>query len=174
MKEIILVPTRRFKYMLAKKEQLEDLPIRLEKPNSVVVETEDPEAFFKTKDIVKAIARGFSIATAKTLLNPDYMLMIIDLEDFLNTPNAIRRIKARIIGREGSIKLEIQRATDSLISVHGNTVAIIAPFYSIYYAKTAVEKIIHGAKHSSVLNYLARVREELMYTKMAGFKHEQP
>ncbi|RME14491.1 MAG: hypothetical protein D6797_08675 [Bdellovibrio sp.] len=146
----------------------ERLAISLEISDSTItIEGEANDVFF-AKPIIEAIGRGFSLDDALKLLNSNYTLHIIELRDFCNSDSCMERVKARVIGRGGSIKTTIERATDSKISVFGHTVAVIAPLYSISYALEALSKIIRGAKHTSVLNYLSSIRKQLYYEKLSG------
>ena len=148
----------------------------LEKELSVAIEVEgetvhiegEAEHVFKAKPVVEAIARGFSAETALKLKNDEYVLHVEDLREYCNTMNCIERLRARVIGRQGSIKTTIERATDSSIAVYGHTVSVIAPFYSIDYAVDVIRRILRGAKHSSVLRYLSELRKKLFYQKLSG------
>jgi rRNA processing protein Krr1/Pno1 len=52
--------------------------------------------------------------------------------------------------------------------VYGHTVSIIAPSDSIEYAKEAISKIMEGAPHTTVLNYLHRAKDRLLATRLKG------
>ncbi len=179
MEERVKIPQSRIGVVIgkegrAKKEIEKKCEVSLEvKEDGEVVISGDADKVYFTKDIIKAIGRGFSPKIALKLLDEDYMLEIIDLDDYYNTENAKRRIRGRVIGKEGRAKKEIERATDAYISVFGDTVSIIAPYYTMPYAKEAVEKLIKGAKHSTTFNYLSRAREEITLTKLKGFKKHE-
>jgi ribosomal RNA assembly protein len=65
----------------------------------VVITGKDALKLFELREIIQAIARGFSPETARLLLKPDYMLEIINLKDYgLDKPNKLARVKARVIG----------------------------------------------------------------------------
>ena len=123
---------------------------------------------FFAKDIVKAIGRGFEPKTALKLLKEGYCFQLIDLKNELDTDNAIKRIKGRIIGEDGKVKEEIEQATDSYISVFGNTVGIISKADGVEYAKEAIYKLIDGAPHTTVFNYLAKVRKQMFTDRLRG------
>ena len=138
--------------------------------NEVLIEGDPSDVYF-AEPVIKAIGRGFNPRIALKLKEGDYQLYIINLYDYCNTENAVKRIMGRIIGRKGSIRKDIERATDSYISVYGHTVAVIAPYYAMDYVLKVLEMLIRGAKHSTALNYLARQREELFYKKLKGGPH---
>ncbi|MEW6722812.1 MAG: KH domain-containing protein [Candidatus Micrarchaeota archaeon] len=128
----------------------------------------DPADIFFARDVVKAVGRGFTPEYALKLLDHDFGLYIIPLKEMISSENALVRIKGRIIGEKGRVKSAIEEATDAYISVYGNTVAIIARIDGMEYAKEAVGMLIDGARHTSVLSYLARAKRELIESRLKG------
>jgi ribosomal RNA assembly protein len=118
------------------------------------------QSFFEVhtaKNIISAIGRGFSPENAFNLLKDDFVLEIIPLEDYVkNSRHRHTQIKGRVIGREGRIKKLIESKFSSIISVYGKTVSIIASEDNIKDARDAVEKILAGAKHSTVIKAIKR------------------
>jgi ribosomal RNA assembly protein len=144
------------------------LKLEIKHDGSVILEGNADKIYFG-KNVIKAIGRGFSPDVALYLVDKeDFMFELIDLDEFLNTENAIHRVKGRIIGSDGKIKTEIEKMIDCYISVYGNTVGIIAPFDSISFAKEAIAMIIRGSMHSSVMNFLSRKKEELKLSRLMG------
>ncbi len=173
---IVKVPHERVGVIIGKdgktKEELEKelgVSIKVE-GNEVVLEGEPSNVYF-AEPVIRAIGRGFNPRIALKLKKGDYQLHVINLYDYYNTENAVKRIMGRVIGRHGSIRKDIERATDSHISVYGHTVAVIAPYYAMEPVLKVLDMIIRGAKHSTALNYLARMREELFYRKLRGGPH---
>lgn len=128
----------------------------------------DPADIFFARDIVKAIGRGFSPEEALRLLENDYGFYVISLKDYTNSEKAVTRLKGRIIGENGKIKYHIEEATDSFISVYGSTVGIIAKIDTMEYAKEAIGMLIDGARHTSVLGYLAKVKRDVWEARLKG------
>jgi len=65
-----------------------------------------------TREVVKAIARGFSPEAARLLLKSDYTLEIINLRDYgLESPNKLARIRARLIGTGGKARRTLETLT---------------------------------------------------------------
>lgn len=124
---------------------------------------EDPMLIFRAKDTVMAIGRGFSPERAfKLLENEDYMLEIIDLRDILGKSEAeLRRVKGRIIGRDGRTREIIEEMSETIVSVYGHTVAIIGDADQVSVAREAVNLLIGGSTHSTVYKFLQRKRQEL-------------
>ena len=151
-------------------EERTETKITINSNEEIVIEGNADKVFF-CRDVVTAIGRGFSPDVAYKILEPDNMFEVIELEDFAHTRNRMRELKGRVIGTKGRIKEEIERSTDSYISVYGSTVSIIAPYYAMRYVKEVLERILRGAKHSSVLSQLARIKKELALQKLRGFRH---
>ncbi len=125
--------------------------------------SEDPTVIFRARDAVMAIGRGFSPERAfKLLEDEDYMLEIIDLRDILGKSEAeLRRVKGRIIGRDGRTREIIEEMSGTMVSVYGHTVAIIGDAEQVGVAREAVNLIIGGSTHSTVYKFLQRKRQEL-------------
>jgi len=116
-----------------------------------------PIDVWKAKDIVKAIGRGFSPVNSLKLLNDDVNLEIIELKKYLKTQKSIKRIKSRIIGRDGKTRKKIEEYTGSVLSIYGDTVSIISNYEKLYKAKEGILMLINGATHKKVYNYLKRL-----------------
>ncbi len=125
-------------------------------------QTDNPLASLKTLDIVRAIGRGFSPTHAFTLFKENAELFIFDLHDYVGKKeNHVRRVKSRVIGRNGKTKRVIEDLTDSSISVYGHTIGIIANFESMDVAKKAIEMILTGSKQPTVYRYAEREMKKL-------------
>ena len=123
----------------------------------------DPSLLFKAKDAVLAIGRGFSPDRAYKLLeDEDCMLTVIDLREiFGRSQSDIRRIKGRIIGKEGRTRKIIEELTDAQVSVYGHTISIIGGLEEAETAREAISMLIKGSQHATVYKYLQRKRHEL-------------
>lgn len=174
MTDFVRIPAERVKVLLGRDEAAKK---RIEKKCNVqlVVDREgeveivgDAADVFFVRDIVKAIGRGFTPETALRLLGHDYGLYVIPLKEIVHSDNAMTRLRGRVIGERGKIKSAIEDATDSYISIYGNTIAIIAKIDTMEYAKEAIGMLIDGARHTSVLGYLARSKREIMEARLRG------
>jgi ribosomal RNA assembly protein len=110
---------------------------------------------WETKDVVKAIGRGFNPERAFSLLEGN-VLYIINLKDYEKTDKGLKRVKSRIIGREGKTRNKIEEISGCMLSVYGKTVSIIAESEKISSVKTGIEMLINGSKHNKVYNYFHR------------------
>ena len=131
---------------------------------------EDLLAPLKVENIVVAIGRGFSPEHAFKLLDDDSYFILFDLRDYVGRKEShIRRIKGRIIGREGKTKRILEHMTNSLISVYGHTVAVITSIEFMETIRTAIEMLINGSKHGTVYKYLQRKRREIEFESMGNW-----
>lgn len=162
MEEIVKIPDERIGVIIgpggATKKKIEaktKIKLIVDSGNGEVIVEGEGEKFFVAHDIVKAIARGFSPERAFTLLKDDYLLKIIDITEFTGKNHSTQKAKrGRVIGREGLARLEIEKKSHCLISVHGKTVAIIGLAGEIQSAVEAVQMLLMGAKHETMENFL--------------------
>lgn len=125
----------------------------------VTVTGEDPLAVFKAKDIVKAIGRGFSQKDAIALMDDDYTLHIISLqEEFGESDKTISRVKSRVLGMGGAAKKRIQDATQAKIAVYGKTISILGKHDDVHDAEEIIRMLMGGATHKSAYIALQRRR----------------
>ena len=153
-----------------KREIEENLNVRLEVNSgsgdvtiNLNEDSNDPFQLFRARDIVLAIGRGFSPQRAFRLLrNEDDILTIIDLREiFGKNKSDIKRVKGRIIGKDGKTRRIIEESTETFISVYGHTVSIIGGIEESRIAKEAIEMLIRGSQHATVYRFLQRKRREL-------------
>ena len=122
----------------------------------------DVSVLFVVRNVVRSIGRGFSPKNALTLINEDFDLIIMDLEEYVGkSKNAQNRVKGRIIGKEGKSRAMIEELTECLVSVYGGTVSIIGPFEMLPVSKEAVEMLINGSFHKTVWNHLYAYRRKM-------------
>jgi ribosomal RNA assembly protein len=127
----------------------------------VTVEGEDPIRVLSAIEVIRAINRGFSPERAFRLLeDEDLMLDVMDLADLSGSTRQLERLRGRIIGKAGTSRAQIEDMTNTGISVHGKTVAIIGTPDQIKTAKSAVEMLIQGVPHEHVYAFLDRKKKE--------------
>ncbi len=162
---VLIGPDGRVKEHIEKEVQVE-LDIDSEAGNVTInlnEDAEDPSLLFKARDAVLAIGRGFSPDRAYQLLEQEYcILTVIDLRAiFGRSQSDIRRVKGRIIGKEGKTRRIIEELTDASVSVYGHTVSIIGGIEQAETAREAINMLIKGSQHVTVYKYLQRKRHEL-------------
>lgn len=116
----------------------------------IIIEGESLEVM-TAENIVKAIGRGFSPVHALILLDEENTLVIIELP---KNEQSQRRIKSRLIGTRGKSRKNIERLTDTFISVYGKSVAVIGKYQNVQLAEEAINKIVKGFSHRAVYEFL--------------------
>lgn len=132
----------------------------------------DPTALFRAKDIVTAIGRGFSAEHAFILLdNEDALFEVIDLHESVGKSEAdLKRLKGRVIGKEGRTRSLIEELTETNVSVYGHTICIIGEGEQIEIAKQAIRMLLRGSLHSTVYRFLHKKRRDLKKKKLEIWK----
>ena len=112
-------------------------------------------------NVVKAIGRGFSPEHAFRLLDEDYYLELIDLEEmFGRQKKRIEMRKGRVIGRNGAMRKALEGDTNVLVSVFGKTIALIGKIDDLETAKIAIQMLLEGKPHKLVYRYLDKATTE--------------
>jgi ribosomal RNA assembly protein len=130
------------------------------KEGEVSVSGEDAIMLYTTRDLIRAIARGFNPEIAFLLLKQDYSFDMIHLPDYDN-PSQLKRIKGRVIGRDGRSRELIEEHTETYVSVYGKTISMIGLNENVVVARRAIEMLIKGSPHANVYKWLERMRKEL-------------
>lgn len=125
------------------------------------VEITGPDAFAEMRagDVVKALARGFSPERALRLLQSEEQLLEV-IEIPADSPNDLKRISGRIIGREGRTREILEETTGVYLSVYGKTVSLIGDPAELNAAREALGMLFEGAPHGSVYKFLERKARE--------------
>ncbi len=161
----ILIPTARAK-LISKDDMLKQVSERLsckitiENGNEVVIDG-DPYNEYLAANVIEAFARGFDINTAYRLLNEDMYFKSINLKEIFKNEKQIRRIKARIIGKDGKTKRYIQAVSGATIELYGGTVSGIGTLDQLRIAYTAIDILIEGGTHKKAYRAIERARREL-------------
>ncbi|MHA2400824.1 MAG: KH domain-containing protein [Promethearchaeota archaeon] len=114
-----------------------------------------PLNVYTAQKIVNAINRGFNPVKAMKLIEEGYDLEVFNLLSILGkSDKRIKRIKGRVIGRNGEMRKAIERYAESFISVYGKTIAVIADFDNLQIARKSVSMLLNGMPHHVVLKFL--------------------
>ncbi len=147
------------------KEKLESsLSVKLNvnsEEGDVFITGKDAFNLLTTKEIVRAIGRGFNPEIALKLTKMDFALDVVNLKDITKNKNHITRMKGRIIGTEGKTRRIIEEHTECNMSVYGKTIGIIGRSERVLIARKAIDMIIEGAQHNTVYRFLEKKRKEL-------------
>ncbi len=127
----------------------------------IFIKGRDALDLYQTREIVMAIGRGFNPETALMLLKEEYVFEVISLKDFIRNKKDMKRLRGRVIGREGKSRKLIEELTETFISVYGKTISIIGETENVSIARRAIGFLLQGSPHGNVYNWLERQRREL-------------
>lgn len=143
-------------------ERLFDAKLEIRKDGLVKINECPPENLIKLMNVIRAIGLGFNPDIATELARDDVVLYVIDLSKRFSKEHRIRQIKGRIIGRKGRIWREIERATETYISVYGDYVSIIGDQYGADAAREAIKLIMDGVEFATLFRFLEKKKIELV------------
>jgi ribosomal RNA assembly protein len=131
---------------------------------------EDPDGTMRARDIALAIGRGFSPERAFRLLKDGTYLAILDIKFTTghHEKDALRRIRARVIGTRGRARARLEELSGCSVSVFGSTVALIGDEAQLERGTRAVELLLKGSEHSTVFHLLARLRRDSAIEEVGG------
>lgn len=128
----------------------------------------DPVMELKVSSYVSAIARGFSPVKAERLLGEEIFYDTVNISDYTGSgKNRLRRMRGRVIGKEGRARKMIENLTETTISVQGDTVGIIGDQAELELAKAGIDMLLRGSEHSAVFHFLESRRRELKIKELA-------
>jgi ribosomal RNA assembly protein len=130
--------------------------------------TQDPSLLFRAKEVITAIGRGFSPERAFRLIEDDEaVLEVIDLREIVGKSQSdMKRLKGRIIGKDGKTRKIIEELAEASVSVFGHTISIIGDMEQAGVAREAIQMFLRGSQHRTVYRFLHRKRRELKKKKM--------
>ena len=124
---------------------------------------EDPTVLFRAKEVITAIGRGFAPEHAFRLLDDEEIVFeVIDLRETVRrSPSDLKRLKGRVIGKEGKTRRIVEELSEANISVYGHTISIIGYPDQVAIAREAISMLIRGSLHGTVYRFLHKKRREL-------------
>ena len=125
-------------------------------------EEPDPVVRMKMPDVILAIGRGLAPSRAVQLIQDDIFLRMYDIREWVGRqPNQTRRMRSRLIGRNGRIRSLIEEISNCEMAIHGSTVLVIGDQDGVALAAPAIEGILRGSEHSTVLHGLEQDRKRM-------------
>ena len=144
-----------------------DIKLQITPEGEVNITGDDGLKLFTTKEIVTAVGRGFNPKTALLLSNGDYSLEIINLKDAAGkNKNTMERLKGRVIRKGGKSREEIERLTETHISIYGKTISIIGETMQVSLARDALAMLLNGSMHKTVYQFLEKKKKEQLFGGM--------
>lgn len=123
----------------------------------VEIDIKDPIKGLRTKDVVNAIANGFSPDKAFRLFDDDLLFFeTIDLSDIAKTEKYLQRIKGRIIGGTGKTREIFESLTGVSISVYEKTISIIGYPEQNNVARKGINMLLKGSPQKIVYAFLEK------------------
>src|SRR2546421_2398356 len=129
-------------------------------------DAQDPVMALKARDIIHAMARGFSEDRAFRLLDEDAYFEVFDIKDFAHSRNRVAQIRARLIGTRGKTRRLIEELTGVEVSVWGHTIALIGGTFEMAIAREAGVMLLRGSEHKTVYRFLERKRAGIKVYQM--------
>ena len=178
MSEHIKIPIDRVAVLVGPKGSIKELieeksttTINIESSSGTVeiMDAKDPIKGMRAREVVHAIARGFSPEKAFKLFdNDNLMFETIDLSNIARTEKDMERLKGRIIGRGGKTREVFEEITNVRISVYGKTISIIGYPEQNAVARAGIDMLLKGSTHGPVYKFLEKKKTDLKNVEM-GF-----
>lgn len=130
----------------------------------IEIDIKDPIKGMRTKEVINAIARGFSPEKAFLLFDEDLLVfdtIDLSLSNFAKTEKDLERIKGRIIGSSGKTRDVFENLTGAFISVYGKTISLIGYPEQNNVARTGIDMLLKGSTQKVVYNFLEKKIGEL-------------
>lgn len=129
--------------------------------NLVLVDFEDNLSFMKAKNVILAIARGFGPEIALKLLDDENLVFeTIDLSQLVSD-SAMKRIMGRIIGKGGKMRKQIEDTLNVHMRIQERYISVIGDYDSVSIVREAINMLIDGAQHSTVLKFIEKRKRDL-------------
>ncbi len=146
MYELVRIPEDRIAVLIGvrgeTKKRIEQKTKTKIKVTDIVEIQGDDEGALVAAEIVQAIGRGFSPPHAFLLLDEDNQLVALSLDE--QTEATRKRLFARVIGKDGKVRRNIETYTRTVISVYGKTASVIGRADRARIAFEALEAILNG------------------------------
>ena len=75
----------------------------------------------------------------------------------------MERLKGRVIGKGGKSREEIERLTETHISIYGKTISIIGETMQVSLARDALAMLLNGSMHKTVYQFLEKKKKEQLF-----------
>jgi ribosomal RNA assembly protein len=121
----------------------------------VEIDIKDPIKGLRTKDVINAIASGFSPEKVFRLFDDDLLIFeTISLSDIAKSEKYLHRIKGRIIGGTGKTLEIFENLTGVSISVYDKTIGIIGYSAQNNVARKGIDMLLKGSPQRFVYMFL--------------------
>src|SRR2546428_3174578 len=136
----------------------EAIHLRVEKPNSVVVEANNQEKLFRASNTVKALSLGFSLDESRGLMNSENYLLVVPLRAELPPRDRTKKTRSsstrsRLFSFESLNMRVIQKFTGIAFKLRDDNLWLIGPIDSVVEASREARQIIMGRTRGTVQQY---------------------
>ena len=114
-----------------------------------------PEDEFIAEGVIEALNFGFPFSTAILIKEQGFLFEILNIKNYTKSNN-LKRIKARIIGKKGSVLKTLSELTEGYFEIEDNKIGIISEANSMINCQNSIVSIIRGAKQAKVYSFLER------------------
>ncbi|VVB55976.1 KH domain protein [uncultured archaeon] len=176
MTEHIKIPLERVAVLVGPKGQTKELieekstatlNIDSESGDVEISKPTDPLMGMRAKEVVQAIARGFSPEKALKLFDHDLLMFeTIDLSNIARTEKDLMRIRGRLIGKDGKTREIFETLTNAYISVYGKTISLIGYPEQNAVARTGINMLLEGSAHGPVYSFLEKKKSDLKIAEL--------
>jgi len=95
-----------------------------------------------------------------TTIETKLSTQVVNISDYSrNNKNDLKRLKGRLIGKNGKAKEMIQDLTNVSLSIYGKTISMIGKIENVDTARHAINNLLSGSRHGKVYAYLERQRK---------------
>ncbi|GAI63470.1 unnamed protein product, partial [marine sediment metagenome] len=144
--------------ILKNKKRLEEkLNVKITNRGKEVKITGKPTDEYIAEKVIDALNFGFPFSIAILIKEEDLLLEILNIKDY-TTRKDLKRIRARIIGKEGKTLKTLSHLTRCYFEIKDNYISIIGAPEFIENAQESVISIIKGAKQSNVYAHLEKTQ----------------
>lgn len=127
-----------------------------------ITDAKDPLKGMRAREVIHAIARGFSPQKALRLFDDELLMFeTIDLSNIARTEKDLQRVRGRIIGKAGKTREIFEALTNARISVYGKTVCLIGYPEQNGVARKGIDMLLEGSSHGPVYKFLEKKKSEL-------------
>jgi len=167
-KTILLVSAEELnelKHVISRPELIgEAIHLRVEKPNSVVVEANSQEKLFRASNTVKALSLGFLLDESRGLMSSENYLLMVPLRTELPPRDRRKRTgssssRSRLFSFESLNLRVIEKFTGVAFKLRDDNLWLIGPTDSVVEASREVRQIIMGRTRGTVQQYHRGKRE---------------
>ncbi len=148
------------------KELKEELNVTITREGEFFEIEGEPINEWITENVLQALGMGFLLKDALKLKNDEYYFEKSSISEyFASKQKLVKRYSARLIGRGGVVKKNIESLTDVKIVVDDEEeqIGLIGTYEDLKITKKAIEMIFEGLNHATVFKFLERKRQANKY-----------